>query len=587
MTAVSSSSHQSGGKWRDVLIEMLRGIRAAVVRFPVVVLFLVAACIWANILIAYPEISVGALEAYDSRLVLGLLTGAVAALAVTLFFERRAVPLAGRQGAALLIGLAVTAPFVMSQAFALSPPALIAGVAGSALVAPFLWRGDSASFWMFGARAAFAALLAVLALVLFAGGISAILASLTHLFGLEVPDRLYHHVWVFTGLFAAPLFGLGQLPEGFDEGPALAQTGFMDRGMRSLGDFVAAPLLIVYAVILHLYALKIVVTGEVPDGQIGWLVLSYGFCVFFVLLLISPFFDRARAPSRLFLRWWPALLPLPLVLLFYALALRVNGFGLTPERYFLGLFAVVTLVVLLLQLLPRSRGDIRIMATLPALAFVLGSFGPQGAVGTSITSQTARFQSLVAGQAADMASQDEALGALRFLDRHDALPPLPDGSEAEAAPDERESRYRAVAKAWGLDPDRPVGSSSAYVLRDVQGPVAFGIAGYDVVVHNVMLSAGSKTPLETTLPDGDTLTFALDGDALVISGAGENVRFPILPDQLRKLADTGGDGQNELDLTTGGRTIRIVPTHFYADNADDPRLQSMQTTILLNSADWR
>lgn len=587
MTVISSSARHGGGNWHDVLTEMLLGIREAVVRFPVAVLLLLAASAWANVLVAYPEISVGALEAFDDMLVLGLLTGAVAALAVTLFCERRDVPSMWCQGAALLIGLAVTTLFVMPDTVALSPPALMAGIAGSALVAPFLWRGDNASFWMFGARAAFAALLAVLALVLFAGGISAILASLTHLFGLDVPDRLYHHVWVSTGLFAAPLFGLGQLPERFDEGPALVQAGFMDRGMRTLGDFVAAPLLIVYAIILHLYALKIVVTGEVPDGQIGWLVLSYGFCVFFVLILISPFFDRARAPSRLFLTWWPALLPVPLVLLFYALALRVSGFGLTPERYFLGLFALVMLAVLLLQLSPRLRGDIRIMAGLPALALVLGSFGPQGAVATSIASQTARFQSLVAGQTADAARQDEALGALRFLDGHDALPPLPDGSQAEAGPDGRASRFHAVATAWGLDPDRPAGGSLAYVLRDVPGPVAFGTAGYDLVVHNVMLSAGDKTPFETALPGGGALTLALDGDALVISGAGESARFPIAPDQLRLLADAAPDNPGELDLKAGGRAVRIVPTHFYADTAENPRLQSMNATILLNAADWQ
>ena len=43
--------------------------------------------------------------------------------------------------------------------------------------------------------------------------------------------------------------------------------------LRILTDFVAVPLLAVYAALLHAYALKILVTGELPRNQIGWMML--------------------------------------------------------------------------------------------------------------------------------------------------------------------------------------------------------------------------------------------------------------------------------------------------------------------------
>ncbi|MCO0638408.1 DUF4153 domain-containing protein, partial [Lutimaribacter sp. EGI FJ00014] len=166
--------------------------------------------------------------------------------------------------------------------------------------------------------------------------------------------------------------------------------------------------------ILHLYALKIAVTREVPEGQIGWLVLAYGLCLFGALLIINPFFDRARAPTRAFLRLWPFFLPVPLALLFYALALRVGEYGITPDRFLLGLFGSVMAIVLALQLFPRLRGDIRLIAGLPVAALILGSFGPQGALGVSLRSQASRFLEIVQNPPVEEGREKEALSALTF-----------------------------------------------------------------------------------------------------------------------------------------------------------------------------
>ncbi|WP_309085410.1 DUF4153 domain-containing protein [Chelativorans sp.] len=570
--------------WRSVILEMVTGLRAAVLRFPVPTLFVAAATIQANLVILGIGLLTGDRQpgASDEILAFSFQCGALAALAAALFGEARGLAPALRSAMALAAGITATAALAFPRTFLATEWTLLPALAGLVLVAPFILRGSSGSFWMFSARVAFAAILGILALLLFAGGISAILASLTVLFGLTVPEELYQHVWASTGLFAAPLFALGQFPREFDEQPSHAMAGFMDRGMRALGDFVAAPLLIVYAVILHLYALKIVFTGEVPEGQIGWLVLVYGLCIFGALLVINPFFDHARAPTRLFLRLWPFFLPIPLVLLFYALAVRVSAYGITPERYLLGLFGLVIAAILLVQLWPRLRGDIRVIAAVPAAALLFASFGPQGALGVSLASQTGRFLAIVQNPPVEGKRHDEALSALQFLESQQALARV-----APAGADASDQTYEAIARAWGLDPHKAIGGPSGFALSEGSTPSAIAVTGFDTVVQNVQLGVSADRPVSVRLPSGPQLLFTLEPDAIVVAIGEERTRFPLAAGDIEQMTRIGSAGAPvEIPLESGGRRIMVLPSYLYADVGEEPQIQNLQGMIALRSQDW-
>jgi hypothetical protein len=590
MTASGEGRRPDTG-WRTVFMEMLTGAREAAQRLPVTTLFLLAAALQANLVAAdihlFGEDSQGLPSDRNFEVGLGLVAGATASLAVTLRGEARKVSSAKTLPLALLAGIVACLVLALPDHFLTLEWAVMLGLVALVPIAPFIGRGDSSAFWIFAARSAFAVLLGVLALLLFAGGISAILASLTYLFGIPVPDDLYGHVWLSTGLFAAPLFGLGQLPDRFDETPGEALQGFMDRGMRALGDFVAAPLLILYAIILHLYAMKIAVTGEVPQGQIGWLVLTYGFCIFAALIIINPFFDRARAPTRAFLRLWPFFLPIPLVLLAYALMLRVGEFGITPERYLLGLFGLVTALLLALQLLARVRGDIRAIAALPAAALILGGFGPQGALGVSIASQASRFLEIVNNSPVEGERHKEALGALSFLAARDALARvLPEGLPASALESDSHP-YRTVAKAWGLDPDRLGPNRRALPLNDRSRPTAFTAAGFDTVIQPVRLAVDMKEPVTVRLPEGKEIVFALEADALVVIADGQSTLFPVAASRIEALAQLDVDAPAQLRLEADGRALQLIPTYLYIDPGPPLRLENLEATVLLRTEDWR
>lgn len=571
--------------WPAVLCEMALGTRAAVARFPAATLFLLLAAAAANLQVAGVELS---RLAEPQDLMPALMAGALAACSTRLACER----LRGAAWLAHLVSLGVGL-----AAFAVLWPAFFAhtvkwaflgGLVGLLPLAPFLLRGDSASFWLFGVRLAFAAVLAAGVLVLLGGGLSAICASLRYLFGLPVPDELYGHVWSTVGLAVAPLFGLGQIPHDFDSRPGDLEAGFMNRGMRALGDFAAAPLLLAYAVILHLYALKILATGSVPKGQIGWLVLTYGLSVFGTLILCRPFLDRARAPTRLFMRLWPLLLPVPLTLLFYALALRIADFGLTPDRFLLGLFGLVAIILVFVQALPRWRGDTRLILGLPVAALLAGSFGPQGAAARSVASQSARFLDIVRRPPVDEERHEQAISALRFLESHDGLARVaPEGGDPDAAvPD----RFRAVALGWGLDPDRVHRRDRELILQvTAEEPQAIAVDGYDVVVQNLHLYADGSHGRGLRLPGDARLSMTLDGQALAVSGGAEGgaARFPIGGASLDALAGQASGGPYVLELEAGGRRIKLVATFVHLQLQPTRQLRGFNGAVLLRSGDWR
>ncbi|WP_367714493.1 DUF4153 domain-containing protein [Nitratireductor sp. GISD-1A_MAKvit] len=462
--------------------------------------------------------------------------------------------------------------------------ALLLSLVALVPLAPFAGRGTGAAFWMFTARLAFATALALLALVLFGGGISAILASLSLLFGLEIPDDLYAHIWLSIGFFIAPLFGLGQTPVTFEEEPVGQENDVMQLGMRALGDFAAVPLLIIYSVILHLYVAKIVLTGAVPQGQIGWLVLTYGVCIVAVLLLTKPFLDTARAPTRFFVRYWPLLLLIPLGLLFYALSVRVGDFGWTVQRYFLGLFGVVALVLSILQAVPRIRGDIRLIAGVPVLALLLGSFGPQGAIGWSLSDQRTRFLEIVGNEPEDAQTKGRALSVLQYLDTYGAvLEVAPEGF----VPRDDDTPYRQVARAWKLDPDDPEQHGRRYFSYNSAPAGTLPLDGFDTLIQNVALYKENATSDLFTLPDGSSLRLVLKRNAVSVEPvAGGPTLFSIDTARIDALSAKRDDHTVALRLEADGRQIMLIPNYLSASLTPETIVESFSGVVLLRRSDW-
>ena len=336
------------------------------------------------------------------RLFIGFATAAVCSVAGVYFAESR--PEARRMTIlhGYVLPVAVVALCQVRDMGWVVPFALPAASVLWLSISPFTHVGRGADrveqqrrFWWINQRAISTAALAGLAFVVIAVGIVAIERSLSVLFGIESSDLFYRWVLPVVGLFLAPVYWLATLPRVADyDATDMERPDFIASAVGFLGEFVLAPFLGIYALILLAYTLQIAVTQKLPTGTIGWMVLGFvvaGAATWIVLY--PPFLDR-KPLVRLFRRTWFWLTLIPLALFFLAVWIRVDAYGLTTERLLLmsgGIWAAILPVAFLI-----GRGDIRLIPALAGSILVIFSFGPWSYAAWPDHDQGARLSRLLA-----------------------------------------------------------------------------------------------------------------------------------------------------------------------------------------------
>ncbi|MCX6833037.1 MAG: DUF4153 domain-containing protein [candidate division Zixibacteria bacterium] len=261
-----------------------------------------------------------------------------------------------------------------------------------AMFAPYAASGQHNGFWQFNKMLFFRLLTAALfALVLFLG-LSIALAALDNLFGMDIPGRRYPELWIaITGIFGS-LFFLSAIPRDLD---ALEAQGDYPNGLRVFAQYILAPLVLVYLIILYAYIAKIIGQWNWPQGWVSRLIIGFSATGIFALTLLYPI--RERIENRWIksaVRWfWIVIIPLILVLVL-AIWRRLSDYGVTEPRY-IGVVLVIWLAAMALYFnLSKTKGLKIIPASLCLLALVI-SFGPWGMFHVSEQSQVCRLRQLL------------------------------------------------------------------------------------------------------------------------------------------------------------------------------------------------
>ena len=176
----------------------------------------------------------------------------------------------------------------------------------------------------------------------------------------------------FTHSFFAPIFFLANIP--------LAKTDNMKQiqGNKFYGfliKYVGLPTIVIYFTILYAYTIKVLSNfSEWPQGKITWMVI--GFSVFGYLIYFATYVFREKfPPARFFRKIFPiAVLP-QLVMLFYAIFLRINQYDFTINRYLVVVFGIWLLGISSYYAFSRKKSLSAIFCSL-LLMTVLISVGP-------------------------------------------------------------------------------------------------------------------------------------------------------------------------------------------------------------------
>ncbi len=281
---------------------------------------------------------------------------------------------------------------------------LIYGGILALMIAPFLRRSASqGAIWMYNMRLALVALFGFLSGLAIALAHSAIYAAINYLLlGHEGSDQIWQHIWWTCSVFVGPFIALGLMPKDLDEPLEIAEhrNTILERGMRIIVSYVLIPLVLVFAAVLHAFAVRLLmgagsVTG-VKLNEVGSIVTSFILGAAATWLIAWPWRNVGYVILRWYQRWWFAALVVPLALLVYVLWGRVNEAGITANRYGLIIVAAWAALLIIYAAWKRAEADMRLILTPLAAALFLGGFGPWGATGATISSQFARLESVLA-----------------------------------------------------------------------------------------------------------------------------------------------------------------------------------------------
>ena len=365
------------------------------------------------------------------RLCAGLIISAYVSVSMTLAREGQGKP--SNNALQVLVGLIICGLAWVSNALKLN---LFMGVGASILILGNMvrWRRsrNDLHVWDFTHKLWSGAVFATVGSIIFTLGLIFITEAVKSLFGLRL-DSLTEDVLLPIGLgFLAPLYWLSTLPPANEDYQELSEDpNFVSKAISFLGTWLLTPLILIFALILVAYGVKIILAGTLPKGEIAQMTLPFLIIGTLTWLVLEPPFIQKKFLAKTFRKlWWLVSIPAS-ILLMIAVFVRIREYGYTPER-----FALVGAVIWTLSLglwyclAPKAKRDIRMI---PGLAATLLFIGTLSAGWISHVNQAIRFETflnasgvvsegnVIASDAktTDMDSARKAKSAFRYLLKND------------------------------------------------------------------------------------------------------------------------------------------------------------------------
>ena len=216
------------------------------------------------------------------------------------------------------------------------------------------------------------------------GLVAAILFTITTLFNVEFSDSFYSHVYTSLGLFTQPLFFLV-----FQQRQAKSEMT-LNRIFEILVNFVLAPALMIFTVLLYAYVVQIIFEGVLPKGMLANITLPYLLGGLGVYALRSI---CAKARWETFFKFYPYLAIVPIVLLWLAIDRRISAYAWTEQRIYLVALASAITIAYAILIIPKIRQyrliSVVVMIAIFAMTWVVN---PKE---IAYQSQTERFEHLL------------------------------------------------------------------------------------------------------------------------------------------------------------------------------------------------
>ena len=272
------------------------------------------------------------------------------------------------------------------------------------------------------------------------GLVAAILFTIRTLFNIEFSDSFYSHFYTSLGIFTQPLFFLV-----FQQRQAKSEMT-LNRIFEILVNFVLAPALMIFTVLLYAYVVQIIFEGVLPKGMLANITLPYLLGGLGVYALRSI---CAKARWETFFKFYPYLSIVPIVLLWLAIDRRISAYAWTEQRIYLVALATAITIAYAILIVPKARQYRLISGVVMVAIFAMTWIVKPQEI--AYQSQTARFEQLL-----KKLNLSDGSGKIRddidFVERLENMPKsdLKDWDELDKVSDYL--LYRMEIKSYGEDP---------------------------------------------------------------------------------------------------------------------------------------
>ena len=272
------------------------------------------------------------------------------------------------------------------------------------------------------------------------GLVAAILFTITTLFNVEFSNSFYDHFYTSLGIFTQPLFFLV-----FQQRQAKSEMT-LNRIFEILVNFVLAPALMIFTVLLYAYVVQIIFEGVLPKGMLANITLPYLLGGLGVYALRSI---CAKARWETFFKYYPYLAIVPIVLLWLAIDRRISAYAWTEQRIYLVALATAITIAYAILIVPKARQYRLISGVVMVAIFAMTWIVKPQEI--AYQSQTVRFEQLL-----KKLNLSDGSGKIRddvdFVERLENMPKsdLKDWDELDKVSDYL--LYRMEIKSYGEPP---------------------------------------------------------------------------------------------------------------------------------------
>tara|TARA_B110000211_G_C14066823_1_gene548049 strand:- start:536 stop:2428 length:1893 start_codon:yes stop_codon:yes gene_type:complete len=228
------------------------------------------------------------------------------------------------------------------------------------------------------------------ALVLYAG-FAFSLFSLDLLFDIDLHYELFGELWIFISVLFSSWFFVSGIPENLDD---LEKELEYPKGLKTFGQYILLPLVILYCVILFAYGAKIVLVWDWPKGMVTYMISAYSVLGILTFLLLYPWgkLEESAWVKKFSKLFYILMLPL-VVLLFFAVSIRISEYGITINRYLVVVMGIWLAMVSLYFSVGKT--NIKFVPTSLSAILIVMMVGPWGMFSISEKSQSERLIELL------------------------------------------------------------------------------------------------------------------------------------------------------------------------------------------------